>query len=385
MENTFYQLAVTETLVKDVQEFLALDLKKPSLQTKKRTYFIHGKPGCGKTKFIMAMFHKYPIFQIPVEYVFSKDKKKGLAARFSKVMDSIGSKIVRGEPYVIVFDEIDKYWKGDVRDNYTGILCTWLDGLLSETGRIVVFTANSMKKFDLDSPLMRPGRMDMVVEFGLPDHYQLQQTVALYHPDWVIPENHECRCYISKVSSLLRDPGLDLDQFLQQATREVKDECVNEDREELEFVVDEESSEDESLTNEQVLDVALELTRKIWSRMNHCLALKIKQQNTLTFSWIKTTTYDHCCGEEIDVSRLHTKHECYCPSQYRWNCLETMDSIMYDIKIRVERRCPDLYDEYMTEIQKLPKLEPKLNTEELYDSGRFWHDVCNLAKKLVAN
>ena len=95
-----------------------------------------------------------------------------------------------GAPYVVIFDEIDKVIRNSfyssTKPNVTlADLYSYLDGVMPETGRIIIMTGNEniLPSYPI---LDRPGRVDRSVHCALPDDYQLRRTIQFWKPEWVL-------------------------------------------------------------------------------------------------------------------------------------------------------------------------------------------------------
>ncbi|XVF53328.1 hypothetical protein PTKIN_Ptkin05aG0090700 [Pterospermum kingtungense] len=124
----------------------------------KRSYLLYGAPGTGKSSFVAAMarilnFHVYDI-------------------DLSKVSDDSDLKmlLLQTTPRsMIVVEDLDRFLMEKSRDvSLSGIL-NFMDGIISCCGeeRVMVFTMNS--KDQVDQAVLRPGRVDVHIQFPLCD------------------------------------------------------------------------------------------------------------------------------------------------------------------------------------------------------------------------
>ena len=95
--------------------------------------------------------------------------------------------------HVIIFDEIDAICKrrdasmasgrSRVHDNVVNQLLTKIDGLQRQNNLLVIGVTN--RKDLLDEALLRPGRLEVHVEIGLPDEKGREQILQIYSRDLV--------------------------------------------------------------------------------------------------------------------------------------------------------------------------------------------------------
>ena len=87
---------------------------------------------------------------------------------------------------ILLFEDIDCLFDKNRKNNdskgvtLSGLLNV-LDGAQAQTGRVVVLTTNYVDA--LDSALIRPGRADMRIEFGLATYSQIEILYSKFFPD----------------------------------------------------------------------------------------------------------------------------------------------------------------------------------------------------------
>lgn len=124
----------------------------------KRSYLLYGPSGTGKSSFIagMAKFLCYDVYDIDLSKVTSdSDLKLLLLQTTSKSM--------------IVVEDLDRYLvEKSTAVSLSGIL-NFMDGIISCCGeeRVMVFTVSN--KEQVDSTILRPGRIDVHIHFPLCD------------------------------------------------------------------------------------------------------------------------------------------------------------------------------------------------------------------------
>ncbi|KAI0429608.1 BCS1 N terminal-domain-containing protein [Xylaria sp. FL1042] len=163
----------------------------------RRGYLLYGPPGTGKSSLSLALagFFKMRIYIVSLSSVNATEELLGnlfaeLPRRCVVLLEDIDTaglthtrdtndtpnnpppKDDEMEPGQITRGN------GDTNNNpntnfrlsLSGLL-NILDGVASQEGRILIMTTNHLEK--LDKALIRPGRVDMVVEFGLADEYMI--------------------------------------------------------------------------------------------------------------------------------------------------------------------------------------------------------------------
>ncbi|KAI1431441.1 BCS1 N terminal-domain-containing protein [Xylaria sp. CBS 124048] len=157
----------------------------------RRGYLLHGPPGTGKSSLSLALagYFKMRIYIVSLNSVNATEETLGglfaeLPRRCVVLLEDIDTaglthtreesentkKTSSGgsnemEPGQITPGNGDT---NNARLSLSGLL-NILDGVASQEGRILIMTTNHVDK--LDKALIRPGRIDMIVEFGLADNY----------------------------------------------------------------------------------------------------------------------------------------------------------------------------------------------------------------------
>ncbi|KAI0505501.1 BCS1 N terminal-domain-containing protein [Xylaria bambusicola] len=161
----------------------------------RRGYLLHGPPGTGKSSLSLALagFFKLRIYIVSLSSVNATEENLGnlfaeLPRRCVVLLEDIDSaglthtrednknpppKEEEMEPGQVTRGN------GNTNDNnntpsfrlsLSGLL-NILDGVASQEGRILIMTTNHPEK--LDKALIRPGRVDMIIGFGLADEYMV--------------------------------------------------------------------------------------------------------------------------------------------------------------------------------------------------------------------
>ncbi|KAI1370023.1 BCS1 N terminal-domain-containing protein [Xylaria arbuscula] len=159
----------------------------------RRGYLLHGPPGTGKSSLSLALagFFKLRIYIVSLSSVNANEENLGnlfaeLPRRCVVLLEDIDSAGLthtrednNGNPPAPAKEEEMEpgqitQGNGNTNTNnrlsLSGLL-NILDGVASQEGRILIMTTNHPKK--LDKALIRPGRVDMIIGFGLADEYMI--------------------------------------------------------------------------------------------------------------------------------------------------------------------------------------------------------------------
>lgn len=158
----------------------------------RRGYLLHGPPGTGKSSLSLALAGYFRMKIYIVSLSSSAATEENLTSLFHELptrcvvlledIDSAGLTHTRdgpsseSTPAAEPTPQPTQNSTGSSSTNRTGTnggrvslsgLLNILDGVASQEGRILIMTTNYMEK--LDKALIRPGRIDMVIPFGLAD------------------------------------------------------------------------------------------------------------------------------------------------------------------------------------------------------------------------
>jgi chaperone BCS1 len=176
MESIYLPKKKKEDLINDLDNFLKPETKALYHRlgiNYKRTYLFEGVPGSGKTSFIFALASKYN-YDIGIIHFTPKLTDAGLLSMIHSVNK-------RNKYMFIIFEDIDCLFKErknhDDRLNaisFSGLL-NLLDGLGTNENAIYFMTTNY--KHNLDSALIRPGRVDNILNF---DYAVKEQIIDMF-------------------------------------------------------------------------------------------------------------------------------------------------------------------------------------------------------------
>jgi chaperone BCS1 len=194
-------------LIDDITHFLKPDteaLYRKLCITYKRIYLFEGIPGAGKSSFIMALA-SYFGFNLAIVSFTPKMTDNDLIRLLKCLEEKEENKVF------IIFEDMDCIFKerksNDENRNmvtFSGILNA-LDGITTRDNMICFITTNY--KQNLDSALIRPGRVDYIMRF---DYVNKEQVIDIFttfteRPDKAMNFYEElCRFNINVSTSLLQ-------------------------------------------------------------------------------------------------------------------------------------------------------------------------------------
>ncbi len=176
---------------------------------------LYGPPGTGKTMLAKAIANECEANFISIKgpEIFSK-----WLGESEKAIRNIFMKARQTSPCIVFFDEIDAVAPKRLLDtNQTTYrvvnqLLTEIDGLTGSKG--VVFLAATNKLHNLDNALLRPGRIDLLLNIGLPEETERLDILKRLSKKMLIEKEDDLK-YVAKESKDFS--GADLNGVLREA------------------------------------------------------------------------------------------------------------------------------------------------------------------------
>lgn len=165
-------------LLEDMQQFIGNKrwYRKRGIPYR-RGYLFYGPPGTGKSSAALAFASelKLPLYTLNLGSI-----KEDI------VLERCICNIDTSSPVVLLIEDIDTAVpsrKGNRDKNLfnLGTLLNAMDGVAARENVILIVTTN--KKDSLDPALVRPGRIDKLVEFGLASTDQIRAATQLFFPE----------------------------------------------------------------------------------------------------------------------------------------------------------------------------------------------------------
>lgn len=187
LENTIYSHEVQKSLFEDLDWFMNNEHWYTSRGIPyKRGYLCHGLPGTGKTSIAKIIANKYrlPIFVIDMQTIQNNSD-------FTKLVTEIN--YLADKRYIVSIEDFDrcdmmrdKYYVQNNFNKKISVQCflNFLDGVVETHGRICIMSANEisvMQDNPVYSAMVRPGRIDVKVEFKACDVTQLSKLFTLFY------------------------------------------------------------------------------------------------------------------------------------------------------------------------------------------------------------
>lgn len=177
--STIYLGGKETTILDNIKDFLSADTKQlyNTLGIPyKHNILFHGYPGTGKSSLIFSLASELKMDIALLHFVAEMDD-----VNFMKAMRRIPDNTI------LVLEDIDVLFESRKKndDNKTGIsfsgLLNSLDGICHVDNQVIFMTTNC--KMVLDKALIRPGRIDMDVEFTYSTKVQIKQMFDKFLPN----------------------------------------------------------------------------------------------------------------------------------------------------------------------------------------------------------
>jgi len=177
-----------EKIKQEIEEITEWPLKYPELYDfadikPSKGILFYGPPGTGKTLIAKAVASNSKLNFISIKGPELLSKWVGES---EYAIREIFRKAKQVSPCIVFFDEVDAIFKkrsfeiseSNVNERMVSQMLTELDGLEPLEGVIVIGATNRVDV--LDEALLRPGRLDKVIEIPLPDTYSRKQIIQIY-------------------------------------------------------------------------------------------------------------------------------------------------------------------------------------------------------------
>lgn len=164
-------------LVEDVQEFMdSEDWYKERGIPYKRGYLLYGPPGNGKTSFVkvLASHFKKPIGIVDLASISSD----------TDLLESFSGSV----PPILLIEDIDHVVDPDedkLKVSLSGLLNVF-GGITSPEGTIIIMTTNNPER--IPAKLIRPGRVDVQIEFKNTSREQARKMFDLFYKDALLAD-----------------------------------------------------------------------------------------------------------------------------------------------------------------------------------------------------
>eukprot|EP01087_Luapelamoeba_hula_P016859 TRINITY_DN5225_c0_g1_i1.p1 TRINITY_DN5225_c0_g1~~TRINITY_DN5225_c0_g1_i1.p1 ORF type:complete len:519 (+),score=98.68 TRINITY_DN5225_c0_g1_i1:97-1653(+) len=189
MSSVILDPGITNDIMEDAKEFLAsADWYRSLGIPYRRTYLLHGPPGCGKTSFVSALAGSLgldvSVITLSEENLDDVSVNRNLleapANSIILLEDVDAAFLSREQEEALERAKASGQWWRTQRVTFSGLINA-IDGIASQEGRIFVMTTNHKKR--LDPALLRPGRVDRDVHFPLASQAQSRGMFLRFYPD----------------------------------------------------------------------------------------------------------------------------------------------------------------------------------------------------------
>jgi transitional endoplasmic reticulum ATPase len=205
-----------------LRELIELPLMRPDLYEKagikpSKGVLLYGPPGTGKTLLAKAVANESNANFISIKGPELISKWVGES---EKHIREIFKKARQVAPSIIFFDEFDSISKlrgssmSDSTEKVVNQLLTELDGI-EELEKVVVLAATNRKDL-IDPSLIRPGRIDGLVELGMPDEKTREAIFKVHTKKMPLEKGIDFNAYVKKtkdwtgaeIESICRNAGI---------------------------------------------------------------------------------------------------------------------------------------------------------------------------------
>ena len=219
-----------------LRELVELPLLKPELYIQagikpSKGVLLHGPPGTGKTLLAKAVATESNANFISVKGPELVSKWVGES---EKHVREIFKKAKQVSPSIIFFDEFDSISKlrgssmNDSTEKIVNQLLTELDGIEELEGVVVIAATN--RKDLIDPSLLRAGRIDSIIELGMPDKKTREEIFKVHTKNMPLEKSFKISEYIKKtenwtgadIESVCRNAGINAIKRVYQLKQKIK-------------------------------------------------------------------------------------------------------------------------------------------------------------------
>lgn len=163
LEEAKEELSTVVEAIRDPDSFKAWGTKPP------RGVLLYGLPGTGKTLLAKALAHEA---NATIYVVRLADVIHHLYGKEQRIINEVFNQAEANGPSIIFIDELDalashRGSSDQITSQIVSVLLTRMDGL-QERGSGTVVVAATNRQETIDSALIRPGRLDLLIEVPLP-------------------------------------------------------------------------------------------------------------------------------------------------------------------------------------------------------------------------
>ena len=179
-DTLFLPTNIENSILKDIQQFLTDEKVYDHFGLSyKRNYLFSGHPGTGKSTYIhcIASFLNYNIYTIPIH-----DHDDMCDTSFITSISKIPNNSI------LLIEDVDQLIKNQKKLSISALL-TVLDGIGINKGLLIFLTTNYLN--EIPNEIIRPGRIDMKVEFTYAKKEQITRMYDKYFPKPTKVENTE--------------------------------------------------------------------------------------------------------------------------------------------------------------------------------------------------
>lgn len=232
-----------ENAKEKLRELVELPLARPDLYSEagikpSKGVLLTGGPGTGKTLLAKAVAHESNANFISVKGPELISKWVGES---EKHVREIFKKARQVAPSIIFFDEFDSISKlrgasmSDATEKVVNQLLTELDGI-EELEKVVVIAATNRRDL-IDPALLRPGRIDSIVELEIPDKKTRLEIFKVHTRNMPLSKDIKIEDYVNKtegwngaeIESICRNAGINAIKRVYKKDSKTKIEITKDD------------------------------------------------------------------------------------------------------------------------------------------------------------